>query len=291
MESTVMNVTPAIARQWLEANTINRPLRHSVVEGYKAFLKRGEYRLTHQGIAFAETGELLDGQHRLTALAEMPNGFSIPIMVTRGLPPESTKGMDQGLKRSHSDILAIPTGHAAVARYMALIYETSRNAVTSEFLVPFVQGSAKPYAELTGFCSKTSKAWSSAAVRTAAILHLLNKGDADYIKVTYYALNHAEFDSMSPAAQSIYRQQVTGAANAQTYDMFCRAMKVFDHRQSHVGKLQITDPSATLGLARDLISLRVLGKPTLSRSAVKSADIQEFKGWVAKKAAKGRANV
>jgi hypothetical protein len=45
--------------------------------------------------------------------------------------------------------------------------------------------------------------------------------------------------------------------------MFCRAMKVFDVRQSGLTKLQINDPSAVIGLARDIITLRVLGKPLL----------------------------
>lgn len=264
METTVINITPDIAKGWLESNTINRPLRRSVVNGLKAAFTRNEYRLTHQGIAFASTGELLDGQHRLTAISEMPASFSIPVLVTRGLPVEASKGMDQGLKRTHGDVLVIPQGQAAVARYLATIYETTRTGITSQFLIPFVEGIRRPYNDLIGFCSASSKSWSSAGVRAAAILNLLAKGDPDYIKVTYYALNHAEFDSMSPAAQTLYRQQVSGAATLKTYDMFCRAMKVFDVRQSNLTKLQITDPSATIGLARDLITSRVLGKPILA---------------------------
>lgn len=264
METTVLNVTPLMARQWLETNTINRPLRKGVVEGYKTAFMRGEYRLTHQGIAFATTGELLDGQHRLSAIAEMPDDFTIPIMVTRGMPPESNKGIDQGLKRTHADVLAIEPGHAAVARYMATLVDTSRGGITSQYLIPYVRGTRAAYSELIGFCPRSAKAWSSACVRSAAILCLMSGGDADYIKVTYYALVHAEFDSMSPAAQTLFRQQVSGAANTKTYDMFCRAMKVFDAKKSQLDKIQISDPSSIISYARDLVTSKVLGKKLLA---------------------------
>lgn len=263
METAVINVTPEIAAEWLNANTINRPLRRTVVDGYKAALARGEYRLTHQGIAFAVTGELIDGQHRLTAISEMPANFTLPIMVTRGLPLEANKGIDQGLKRSHSDVLEVPPGLAAVARYMATICETTRSGITSQFLIPFINGSRDAYNELVSFCPKHTRTWSSAAVRCAAILQMLNKGDTDYIKVTYYALNHAEFDSMSPAAQALYRQHVSGKTNSHGYDMFCRSLKAFDTHSQSMNKLQINDPSGVLQLTRDIVTLRVLGKPLL----------------------------
>lgn len=273
MESTVINITPPMASNWLESNTINRPLRPSVVEGLVMAFTRNEYRLTHQGIAFSTTGELLDGQHRLTAISKMPAGFSIPIMVTRGLPMDASKGMDQGLKRTHADVLVIPTRMAAAARYLARHHQTSNRGISSQFLIPFVEGIRKPYMDLHGFCSKTSKVWSGAAINAAAILCMLNDGDEDYIKMTYYALNHAEFDSMSPAAQSLFRQSITGSANMATADMFCRALKVFDVKQAKTTNLRITDTAASLNFAREVITRKVLG-----RSGMKKAPRPETAG-------------
>lgn len=260
MQTNTVTITPAMAVQWLETNTVNRPLRRSVVEGLVLAYQRGEHRLTHQGIAFAESGELLDGQHRLTAISKMPADFSIQILVSTGLPKDAFDSIDQGLKRSHGDVLRISQGLASVARFMATTVETNRAGITSQSLVPYVRGVETEYSHLVNFCSKHTKTWSSAAVRSAAILRMLNGGDSDYICINYYALNHMEFDSMSPAVQSLYRQQVSGKAGTHGYDIFCRAMKAFDFRSASITRLQIDSSAATIQAARAIIQTRVLGQ-------------------------------
>lgn len=259
METKIVRVTPAMAENWLEANTINRPLRKSVVDGFIAAYKRGEHRLTHQGIAFADTGELIDGQHRLTAISRMPPEFSLELMVTRGMAKSAFDAIDQGLKRSHSDVLRVPQGQAAVARYLASIYETSRIGLTTQYLVPFVTGIEDQYMQLVGFCPKATKTWSSAAIRSAAILQMLAGFDRDYICMSYYALNHMEFQAMCPVVETLFRQQSTGKTSARQLDLFYRAFKTFDKRNAQMTKIQITDTSTILVKARDIIQSRILG--------------------------------
>jgi hypothetical protein len=266
MKVRVMKVTPQIAAKWLESNTINRPLRPGVVEGYRAAFQRGEYILTHQGIAFSDTGDLLDGQHRLCAIAEMPDSFAVEMSVATDVDPRAFLAMDQGLKRGSGDILGVPTGHAAVARYLAVIVNTTKAGVTTQMLIPYVKGIAKPYDELLKFCQLCSKTWSSSAVRSAAILHMLNGSDSDYVKLVYHSLNHAEFDTMPPVAQTIFRQHLRGTASNQSYDMFCRAFKMFDRRNQAATKIQINDNGTILARAREIISQRVLGQVVLQKS-------------------------
>jgi len=259
IETKVMTITPELARQWLERNTINRPLRHSTVQGLKASYVRGEHKLTHQGIAFAESGELLDGQHRLSAISEMPKGFSVQMLVTSGLDREAFEGIDIGIRRSPADVLRMPQGLVGTARYLATITETSRAGITPQFIIPFALGIQGQYDRLIGFCPKVSKVWSGSAVRAAAVLQMLRGSDPDYVCITYHALNHAEFDTMSRIAQSMFRQHVRGLIATKTYDMFCRAFKVFDPANASIDKLQITDTSGILVTARDLIREHVLG--------------------------------
>ena len=277
IQTRIAKVTPVIARGWLEQNTINRPLRRSVVESYIAAYMRGEHRLTHQGVAFADTGELLDGQHRLTAISEMPDNWSAEMMVTTGLPASSFDAIDQGLKRSHSDVLKIPSGQAAVARYLATIYETSRVGITSQFLVPFVEGVDVAYGRLVGFCPKSTKTWSSAGVRSAAILQMMNGGDKDYISMTYYALNHMDFDSMPPVAKALFRQYTKGLVSAHGYDLFCRAYKAFDLRNASLNTIQISDTSTIVGKAREIISVKVLGTKKAPTGGAKRANKADSK--------------
>lgn len=267
MKTRITRVTPGIALKWLERNTINRPLRPSVVEGYKTAYQRGEHILTHQGIAFSTDGDLLDGQHRLTAIAQMPQSFGVDMLIATDLEPKAFMVLDQGLKRSPSDIMGITTGHAAVARYMAAIMDTARGGISSQMLVPYVKGTAVPYDELIRFCQTCGKTWSSASVRTAAILRLLDGTDPDYVKLVYHSLNTAEFDTMPMVAQTLFRQHLNGNATNRGYDMFCRAFKVFDKRNQSANKIQISDPSAVLARAREIISERVLGNATLQKKA------------------------
>jgi hypothetical protein len=268
IETKVMSVTPAMARAWLERNTINRPLRRSAVSGMKAAYVRGEHKLTHQGIAFADSGELLDGQHRLSAIAEMPESFSVKIMVTSGLDRDAFEGIDIGIRRSPADVLRMPQGLVGTARYLATIIETSRAGITPQYIVPFALGTEEQYDKLIGFCPKNTKVWSSASVRAAAVLQLLRGSDPDYVCITYHALNHAEFDSMSRIAQSMYRQQVRGLISTKSYDMFCRAFKVFDPASASIDKLQITDTSGILGAARELIREHIIGNAQKKAGAV-----------------------
>lgn len=260
MQTKLINISPAMASNWLSHNTINRPLRQSVVDGLVSAFKRGEYQATHQGIAFAETGELLDGQHRLTAISKMPAQFSVEILVTRGLPKTVFRVIDCGLKRGHADVLGITTGHAAVARFLASMHQTARESITSDFLIPFVRGTEQPYARLNQLCAKTSKTWSSSALRSAAILRMLEGGDFDYIGVSYHALNHDDFDSMSPIIQALYRQQVRGMIIGQ-HDLFCRAWRAFDSTASaqRLTTIQISDQAGIVAKAREVILREILG--------------------------------
>lgn len=267
IDTPIANVTPELAKAWLEKNTINRPLRRTVVDGIRQAYERGEHRFTHQGIAFAKTGELLDGQHRLTAISQMPKGFTAQIMVTTGLPAATFEAIDQGLKRSHSDVLRIDQGHAALARTLAVIFNTSRAGITSQYLIPFVEGTRTPYATLVDFCPKHQKLWSSAPIRAAAVLRLLNGGDRDYICMAYYSLVHMEFDSMSPVIQTLFRQITTTTGKTSNLDLFARAFKAFDIRNSALDKIQINDTARVSAQAREIISQKVLGMKKAPASA------------------------
>ena len=56
------------AREILEKyNNGNRPLKKDHVKNLASSLKNNEWMLNGEAIAFSKSGDLLDGQHRLTA--------------------------------------------------------------------------------------------------------------------------------------------------------------------------------------------------------------------------------
>lgn len=109
----ILVVTPVMAAKWLKRCVPNRPIRTKTVAAYARDMAAGNWVTTHQGIAFNDEGELMDGQHRL--LAVVASGCTIKMLVTRGLPAQTgeTKTMDvmdRGAIRSIADQLRLQHG-------------------------------------------------------------------------------------------------------------------------------------------------------------------------------------
>ena len=105
MRSKVQKITPKKAAELLEANTANRPLSKPVLKSFAEAMKRGDWRVTHQGIAVDTNGVLVDGQHRLAAVieADMP----VEMTVFTDVPPDTFDVLDTGKRRNAADALAI----------------------------------------------------------------------------------------------------------------------------------------------------------------------------------------
>lgn len=105
METHVEEITPEIATRYLSRNAKNRSIRRQEVEAYAREIKRGTFVLTHQGIAFDADGNLIDGQHRLMAIATA--GIPVRMMVSRGVNPAALSVVDRGASRTIRDVIAI----------------------------------------------------------------------------------------------------------------------------------------------------------------------------------------
>lgn len=96
---SVVMVSADTAARWLKYNIRNRTISRTDVQRYRLDMQAGLWRFAADPIRFDVEGNLIDGQHRLTALAELP-GVCLPMLVVRGLPTETQKVMDQGRKRT-----------------------------------------------------------------------------------------------------------------------------------------------------------------------------------------------
>jgi hypothetical protein len=115
LRSQWIEVTPALAKTWLENNFRNRPLREDTVKAYARDMILKKWVATHQGIAFNDKDELIDGQHRLHAIVLA--GVTVRMMVTFGLPSQvagqemtTMDAVDRGATRSVGDQLVIQHG-------------------------------------------------------------------------------------------------------------------------------------------------------------------------------------
>ena len=105
MRSRVQKISPTKATELLASNTSNRPLSRSTVRSFADAMRRGEWLVTHQGIAFDTRGVLVDGQHRLAAVVEAD--VTVEMAVFTEVEPDTFDVLDTGKKRNAADVLAI----------------------------------------------------------------------------------------------------------------------------------------------------------------------------------------
>src|SRR4051812_17796470 len=107
-------ITPKKAAAYLEKNVSNRVVRKGTVTAYARDMKLGNWIPTHQGIAFNDRDELIDGQHRLHAIVE--SGVTVKMLISRGIPAETgtmrtMDAVDRGAVRSVADQLQLQHGY------------------------------------------------------------------------------------------------------------------------------------------------------------------------------------
>ncbi len=129
-------ITPKKAEEYLAHNLRNRPLRKHWVETLANAITDGRWHITHQGVAINCNGELIDGQHRLAAIALA--GIAVKIYVTRGLPLEAMYGIDQGKTRSAKDCagvldLGFEFGHMEVAIARMIMQSMTASECSTRF--------------------------------------------------------------------------------------------------------------------------------------------------------------
>ena len=112
VETKLQVITPEEATRIIEeSNHENRTIRQKNVLYLSDLIKKGEWVVTHQGIAFDVNGKLIDGQHRLLAIAK--SGIDTPILVTRDIEPDAFIAIDTHAKRNQADVYRISKPYAA----------------------------------------------------------------------------------------------------------------------------------------------------------------------------------
>jgi hypothetical protein len=207
MKTTIESITPAMARTLLERHLKpdrQRPMSESVVESYARAMRAGHWILTHQGIAIDDEGELVDGQHRLSAVAI--SGVTVKMMVTRDIPHNGKSDdvltidvIDRGHERGVGQQLQLRHGvtngnlTAGVLRGILWLAAQSRKLMVGKFQVGFAMRVMDHYGDEVNYCiSNRSRDF---AVRNAPVIAasaFAMKGCPDSVKPFYTALATGE---------------------------------------------------------------------------------------------------
>lgn len=129
MEMQLVHITPEIASAWMADRPVNRNVAQQSVTKIKSDIVEGRWVLNGETIKLDEMGRLIDGQHRLTAIAEA--GVAVDSWVLFGAPSASMSTIDVGRVRSAGDMLKIDgvANSNAIASIVALVlkYQNFRN--------------------------------------------------------------------------------------------------------------------------------------------------------------------
>jgi len=90
---------------WLDTQANNRNLSPKTVTAYARDMKKGAWRFDGTPIRFNRSGNLIDGQHRLSAIIE--SGKTQKMVVMWNLANETQDVMDSGRSRNIGDTLKL----------------------------------------------------------------------------------------------------------------------------------------------------------------------------------------
>ena len=100
------SISPEEARLWLDTkNSRNRPVSENAVAKYTQQIKENRWLDNGQAIIFGESGQLLNGQHRLMAIVRANK--TVPATITWGVSDKAFDTIDDANSRSLADVLHI----------------------------------------------------------------------------------------------------------------------------------------------------------------------------------------
>jgi hypothetical protein len=203
MKTEIKLITPKLAVDLLRNNKSNRRLNERKILQYKNDMMEGRwFEFTGETIAISENGRLLNGQHRLHAIAK--SGVSLKFLICTNVSEDAMPFIDTGAARTATDIFEI-TGivnaritPSIVRKYMILKegYTTGKSTsthITNKMILDFYK--------------KNTKRWDFVSRYSSASYHSFSKILAPSFIGSYFALFQ---DISSEDAVSFFDQLCTG---------------------------------------------------------------------------------
>lgn len=100
-----VNLTPAMAKEWLANANENRNVRRVTVRAYAEMMRQGLWEQNGDPFRFDAKGRMTDGQHRAHAVVE--SGVTIRVLVIEGVSDASMLTVDTGSRRMLHDVLTM----------------------------------------------------------------------------------------------------------------------------------------------------------------------------------------
>jgi len=245
-------ISPERAKLMLNKNYNNRTLSKDAVDQFIRDMRNGEWKFTHQSILLGDDDCVIDGQHRLVAIARSGIGQWSLVARDKSLSSARDLPIDVGVKRRTAFILGTNTAFASMLTYA---FKVCRGITTPSFAdiksyIPVFEG---PYAQVTKDCKVHRRMVTIAPVQLAGVVMAMHGADVEYINKTYLSLAYSKFSEMPPFVASFYRQVIVDRSKFVHSELFARAIRVFDSTKKDLTKMSVRDETLAYNEAKQLL--------------------------------------
>ena len=166
-------ITPERAAIFLRDQRPNRNKTQVRIELFASQMERGEWKTTHQGLAFDRDGRMIDGQHRCEAIIK--SGKSQWFYVTRLVEDEALMAIDSGGKRSDADRIKISIPGTWINKnVIAVVRQLIDSRTSLNQVCDFAQHFQQSIIFALEHTSSNKKYLSTAVVRAQIVLAHIN---------------------------------------------------------------------------------------------------------------------
>ena len=140
MQVEIKTISPVEAADILSRNHANREIRNHYVNSLARQMRKGFWKLAGDPIRVSYDGDLLDGQHRLTAVIE--SGTTQQFVVVRNLDATVQTVMDSGVPRTFGDVLKMrgESSYHLLAGIIRCVHAHEQGASPSDIASGTVRG-------------------------------------------------------------------------------------------------------------------------------------------------------
>jgi hypothetical protein len=175
-----MEIAPDMAADWLEYREFdgNRKPSRAKVDQLAVTMKAGDWLETHQGIAFDTEGKLIDGRHRLMAVAA--SGVTVKMWVFPDQTRDTFDVIDTGYARQATQFISsvAPTMAAGAVRYISAATDREYPGIyRNKMPVHDVLAFHRQWPEIETWALATWGARSVAAIPPSPLLAIVAMGD------------------------------------------------------------------------------------------------------------------
>lgn len=265
MYTDIVVVTPHMAKQMLLQNYhSNRNISPSKVKLYTNIIKAGQWQLTHQGLAFASDGQLIDGQHRLLAVIE--TNTDVPFMITYNVPVETFKCIDNGWNRTISARSGLRPHVASICSMFHMAITPTSTAVQADDVLKIYSVFGEAIDQV--YTGVTRARFSVAPIQAAVALHVYEGND--YALEQYRAVLSLDVAKFKPATAGFFKRVSNITITSSPSDRIeglTRAYKALKRENANLSNTGFKDIGAAIDAMRKRIRKHYFEALTLQEMA------------------------